>query len=431
MTAKTVPKSEFASYTVGWICALPQELAAARAMFDDEHGVPESDGAGYCNAYRLGRIGAHNVVSACLPAGVLGATPAATVAMDMQQKFEALRFGLLVGVGSGAPSADNDIRLGDVVVSRPTGDSGGVIEFERALPFSDGDGSGSSSSSSSTTTTTTSGGRFVRSRCLNAPPTALLTALANLEAEHILNGGRLCAILAEAAQKKPRMKSQFAPPLTCRGSTSSSSGGNNGGIKSDEADQLYEASYVHQGGAVISGDCGNCDRTRLVRRLPRESAGPQVHYGAIASGNEEIACGVTRDAAKETLGVLCFDREAAGLMNNFPCLAIRGISGYADTHRNNRWLGYAAATSAACAKELLESIPPQVVQDMATIKEVLNEGKSFLPLPDWILKWDTKSAAVVYTIVKEVGSSVAVLRDADSIARQGMSRTCCVTLSQA
>jgi hypothetical protein len=140
MAAKTVPKSKFADYSVGWICALPQELAAAHSMLDEEHGVPASRGADDRNTYWLGRNGAHNVVIACLPAGVLSATPGATVTMDMQRTFEGLCFGLLVSVSSGAPSAGDDIRLGDVVVSRPTDDTGGVILFEHAPPSNDGDG---------------------------------------------------------------------------------------------------------------------------------------------------------------------------------------------------------------------------------------------------------------------------------------------------
>jgi hypothetical protein len=50
--------------------------------------------------------------------------------------------------------------------------------------------------------------------------------------------------------------------------------------------------------------------------------------------------------------------EAAGLMNDFPCLVIRGICDYADSHKNNTWQPYAAATAAAYAKEVLSVIPP-------------------------------------------------------------------------
>jgi nucleoside phosphorylase len=76
-----------------------------------------------------------------------------------------------------------------------------------------------------------------------------------------------------------------------------------------------------------------------------------LHYGTIASGNQVIKDGLTRDRLSSELGgVLCFEMEAAGLMNSFPCLAIRGICDYADSHKNKRWQPYAAAAAAKLAE---------------------------------------------------------------------------------
>ena len=113
---------------MGWICALEAELAASQALLDDEHSEllqAEND----TNAYTLGRIGRHNVVLACLPSGTTGISAAATAARDLLRSYPRVRFGLMVGVGGGAPSdpCDNprqDIRLGDVVVSTPKGNNG-------------------------------------------------------------------------------------------------------------------------------------------------------------------------------------------------------------------------------------------------------------------------------------------------------------------
>jgi hypothetical protein len=69
-------------YTVGWICALPVELAAAVEMMDEEHQRLPQDPTD-TNSYSFGRIGEHNVVVACLPAGQLGTSSAATVASQM------------------------------------------------------------------------------------------------------------------------------------------------------------------------------------------------------------------------------------------------------------------------------------------------------------------------------------------------------------
>ena len=66
-------------YQVGWVCALPKEMTAARAMLDEEYESFKSGNERDNNNYILGRLGEHNVVMACLPAGVYGTNAAATV----------------------------------------------------------------------------------------------------------------------------------------------------------------------------------------------------------------------------------------------------------------------------------------------------------------------------------------------------------------
>lgn len=116
-------------YQVGWICALPHEMAAAMAMLDEEHGALAEQPLGDHNKYVLGRIHAHNVVLAQSTAGL---APAATVGKDMARTFPALRVGLMVGIGGGIPNKDKgiDIRLGDVVVSHPQYPWEGVIQHD-------------------------------------------------------------------------------------------------------------------------------------------------------------------------------------------------------------------------------------------------------------------------------------------------------------
>lgn len=76
-----------------------------------------------------------------------------------------------------------------------------------------------------------------------------------------------------------------------------------------------------------------------------------------------IKSAAKRIAISNDLGgdVLCFEMEAAGLMTKFPYVAIRGISDYADSHKNDAWQPYAAATAAACVKELLTHLEPEQV----------------------------------------------------------------------
>jgi len=99
-----------------------------------------------------------------------------------------------------------------------------------------------------------------------------------------------------------------------------------------------------------------------------------VHYGLIASGNQVMKDGMTREQLRQELNVLCFEMEAAGLMDSFPCLVIRGICNYADTHKNKRWQAYAAAVAAAYAKELLKAISGTQVMDIRTANEVITKA---------------------------------------------------------
>ena len=58
-------------------------------------------------------------------------------------------------------------------------------------------------------------------------------------------------------------------------------------------------------------------------------------------------------------------------MDNFPCLTIRGICDYSDTHKNKNWQPYAAATAAAYAKELLGVISPVQVDKTPTATDAI------------------------------------------------------------
>ncbi|KAK1255117.1 hypothetical protein MKX08_009112 [Trichoderma sp. CBMAI-0020] len=300
------------AYTVGWISALSVEFAAAGQLLDEEHGdlaLDHDDDS----LYTLGSIGKHNVVIACLPTGSMGTNSAAAVAARMKAQFPSIRFGLMVGIGGGVPGVIADIRLGDVVVSQPSARSGGVIQYDFGKSTPDG---------------------FARTGFLSPPPTILLSALAKMQAQSL------------------RGRSVFAAHLSRFDGLSD--------FRRDHAgpDQLFESNYDHVGGPT----CEACDQKQLVKRKPgRGENQVKAHYGIIASGNMVMRSGRARDKLSSELGdVLCFEMEAAGLMNGFPCLVIRGICDYADSHKNKTWQPYAAATAAAYAKELLLTIPSTV-----------------------------------------------------------------------
>ncbi|CBF71817.1 hypothetical protein AN6955.2 [Aspergillus nidulans FGSC A4] len=97
-------------YKIAWICALPLEAAAARAMLDKIHHPPQpiTDQ----NAYEFGELNGHYIVIAHLPDGVYGTISATAIVSRMRLTFTRLQFGLMVEIGGGVPSKNNDICLG-------------------------------------------------------------------------------------------------------------------------------------------------------------------------------------------------------------------------------------------------------------------------------------------------------------------------------
>lgn len=61
---------------------------------------------------------------------------------------------------------------------------------------------------------------------------------------------------------------------------------------------------------------------------PRAENCPLIHYGLIVSANQVMKHAGTRDRLARELGILCFEMEAGGLMDSFPCLIIRGFACY-------------------------------------------------------------------------------------------------------
>ncbi|KAK3339618.1 ankyrin repeat protein [Lasiosphaeria hispida] len=317
-------------YTIGWVCALPHERTAAIAMLDVEHSRPRDFAQlnADTNSYAWGHIsttsGVHNVVIASLPTGIYGTSSAASTAAMMLMSFPKVRFGLMVGIGAGIPrDGGPDIRLGDVAVSKPVGTSGGVVQYDFVKALQDG--------------------QLQRIGSLNNPPMVLLNAVTAIRGQP---QSRVSHYLAEML-RKPHIQN---PP---QGGRSYSSPGPN-------RDVLFPDTYKHR---VPGADCSSCDSKIQVIRSPRNSTDPQVHYGVIASGNAVVKDAAARNRFVQQTGAdcICFEMEAAGLMNSFPCLVIRGICDYADAHKNDDWQGYAAAVAAAYAKDLLHYVPLQAV----------------------------------------------------------------------
>lgn len=326
------------AYTVGWICALPTELAAARTFLDEKHATPEAVARNDNNSYTLGTIGKHNVVIAILPKREYGIAAAATVARDLVHSFPNIRIGLMVGVGGGAPSEQHDIRLGDVVVGTRDAGKGGVIQYDYGK--------------------TMQNQAFVETGSLNQPPPALLNAVAGLETEYMLQGPELDSKVEKALDPWKRLqKTHSRPPAS--------------------TDRLYKPDFTHplDSSAACSHAC-YANTANIVSRDKRgdDEDNPAIHYGLIASANQVMKNAEIRDKLSAEKGVLCFEMEAAGLMNHFPCLVIRGICDYSDSHKNKEWQGFAAMVAAAYAKDLLRQIPPNSVEAEKPIREVLGSS---------------------------------------------------------
>jgi hypothetical protein len=139
-----------------------------------------------------------------------------------------------------------------------------------------------------------------------------------------------------------------------------------------EADRLFKPDYACE--TEGSGVCSNCSETFVVSRERRTSDRPHIYSGLIGSANTVMKNAEKRDFMRQNQNVLCFEMEAASLMDNFPCIVIRGISDYADSHKNDRWQHYAALSAAAYAKNLLDIIPARKIDKAMAAGFVVEVG---------------------------------------------------------
>ena len=265
-------------YRIAWITALAIERAAAIALLDEMHEEPEDFDQSNIdkNSYAWGRLSNHNVVIASLPVGGYGLTNAAKAVLGLLSSLEHIKIGLLVGIGAGLPEESGaDIRLGDVAVSQPEGTLGGVVQYDMVKARGDG---------------------FERTGLLVPPPEILMNALTSLKAYHELQNSRIPQFLQKAAEANLKFAQNYKYP-------------------GKEHDSLYMA--------------GTTASQQAQMHHVRSDSNPYIHYGTIASGNILVKDAETRQKIIATVGqpCICLEMEAAGLMNSFPCLVIRGICG--------------------------------------------------------------------------------------------------------
>ncbi|KAN0077872.1 hypothetical protein V8E54_006176 [Elaphomyces granulatus] len=334
------PPRDRRDFEIAIICALPLEASVVGACFDEQwdhqiYGKGPSDS----NAYSTGVIGHHNVVLVHMPN--MGKVAAATAAACLRASFEGIKLALVVGICGAAPfgkQQSKDILLGDVVISE------GLIQYDLGRQFPNN--------------------AFVRKDTprdnLPRPGPNLRAALAKLQTEQgrswlenktLENLGILRQRLSDGdVVKYPGMIE----------------------------DRLFKSTYQHKHHnplecAICANDdgrdgvCGKaiemscqqlkCDERELVLRTRLvQSSNPVIHFGLVGSGDTVMKSGEDRDDIAARDGVIAFEMEGAGVWENFPgSLVIKGVCDYADSHKNKRWQGYAAATAAAVTKGFLEN----------------------------------------------------------------------------
>jgi nucleoside phosphorylase len=323
-------------FAIAIICALPLEAEAVEAQFDESYdrlGKYYGKQRGDANVYINGRIGKHDVVLCYVPG--MGKGSAAGVASSLLVSYPGVRLALVVGICGGAPPPPEyqEIFLGDVIIS----DSVIEYDFGRQYP-----------------------GGFQRK-------TAVKDTLGRpgREIRALLNGLR-----AENARRE--LQDQAQQYLYCLQQS---------GMKwchPGVDDILFKAWYLHKHYSDVSPagcscfgsdspgqiceealrrDCDEleCDHGQQVRcREISDANRTSIYIGPVASADTVMKSGQHRDEIINKEKVIGFEMDGAGVWDNVPCIIVKGVCDYADSHKSKVWQAYAAATGASVAKAFLE-----------------------------------------------------------------------------
>lgn len=301
------------------ICALKLEARAVLPLFDatydenlDEYRKLDEDE----NAYVLGSIGKYHVALVVLPGE--GKAHASFVASTAKRSYPCLELALVVGICGGVPyvtdpmSPRRDIFLGDVIVSN------GVVQHDLGHRYD---------------------GEFVRKDTVHANlgrPSRRIPAFVNkLDLVYEQFAERLASYLVKVQGKFPSV------------------------YPGVEKDQLFSPDYPHN---TINCKCGETiyqDNTIVARRreISRHRQTTSVHFGLVASGDTVMKSAKHRDQISANENIIAFDMESAGVWDNLPCIVVKGVSDYSDSHKNKDWQFFAAACAAACTRAILDEIP--------------------------------------------------------------------------
>ncbi|KAJ5279984.1 hypothetical protein N7478_005356 [Penicillium angulare] len=357
-------------FEVAIVCALSLEFDAVSAVVDDfwnfDYGKVHGDENMYINA----RIGKINVVLLLL--SNMGKASAASTCANLRSSYPGVNLVLMSGICGGVPLTGDgeEILLGDVVISRH------IVQYDLGRQNPDG-----------FETKDTVNDRFGR------PPKNVRNLLALVETsmgrERLegLTSTYLQDIQAKAAQKVRGPKYRypgasqdqlFKPGYHHRHRYSSHS-------TTVKAHKASICTYIDSHHA--SCDDIGCDSKQLVLRdrvkskrqqveagRVKEAQAPFIFVGTIGSGDTVMKSGEERDRVASVHNLLAFEMEGAGVWDEMPCIIIKGVCDYADSHKNKDWQHFAAATAASATKALFSwyiqrdkrpglSLPPLALGD--------------------------------------------------------------------
>ena len=317
------------------ICALPREADAVALLFDhfwDETRNPYGRADGDNNTYITGRMSEHDVVLAVLPN--MGTSSAAAAAASLRSSYGAIRLAILVGICGGVPEIGGvDAFLGDVVISKT------IVQYDYGRQYP-----GHFAVKNTVDDSLGRANRDIRGLLAVFEMELMRERLKDEASKH------LQALQQAATRKRRRADYRYPGPAE---------------------DKLYSSTHAHKHWASCAVCAGNafcdaaskapctetgCGSTDLaVRDHPAAADGfcPEIFVGRIGSGNTVMKSGVDRDRIAAQHDVIAFEMEGAGAWDEVPCIVVKGICDYADSHKNKAWQDFAAATAASVAKAVL------------------------------------------------------------------------------
>ncbi|GKZ17867.1 hypothetical protein AbraCBS73388_010807 [Aspergillus brasiliensis] len=322
------PPSSREDFKITIICALTLEAKAVVQLFDaiyDENLDQYRKAPGDNNTYTLGSIGKYHVVLVYMPGA--GKGYASSVATDVKRSYACLELALVVGVCGGVPYAKDqtfsqqDILLGDVIVSK------GLVQYDLGRLHPTG---------------------FVRKNTalanLPRPRPEILSFLKKLEVYYERLISRLHTHLAKVQKEFPS------------------------GYPGAEKDRLFSPEYEHQAKNCKCAEYTHYDDGIVARRgeYARQDQGTAVHFGLVASGDTVMVSAHDRDRISEIEDIIGFETEGAGVWEIIPCIVIKGVSYYADSHKTKEWEHFAAASAAACTRAILDETPVYLQNNSVT-----------------------------------------------------------------